>query len=435
MNISVFACFIAVLLVPVSVSAQPIPASAGEVIFRQEGIASWYGPQFEGRPTASGEIFNSSHFTAAHPTLPFGTFLIVTNRNNNRQVSVRVNDRGPFVEGRIIDVSQAAAEHLGIIVTGTAPVIIETIPGGLPPTQAFAPPPQPVQPQPQAFVQPPPQPVQPQPQAFVPPPQPVQPQPQAFVPPPPPVQEPQPVQPPAPVHLGTTTVPTEVSPNVPITINIFHAPHEQQPPTVVVTPTPQPEPAVPEAAARPEPATVVHRAQPPAPVPAPTPTPPPAVVEWEAPRPVPVPPQQPAPVWMPGPHHAPPVHVAEAAAPPEPQVVVVVEERQPPVQPAPVPAAPPPPVQPTPVVAATPAVPVINADPNGMYRVQVGSFRVARNAVDTFVRLRANDFEPSYERNGEFFRVVLAGIRGTEVQSTVERLAVLGYHGVVVMGE
>ena len=74
-------------------------------------------------------------------------------------------------------------------------------------------------------------------------------------------------------------------------------------------------------------------------------------------------------------------------------------------------------------------------DLNGTYRVQVGSFRVARNAVDTFVRLRAADFDPSYERSGEFFRVVLAGISGTEVQSTIERLAVLGHYEVVIKME
>jgi len=95
--------------------------------FRQEGIASWYGREFEGRPTASGEIFNTSQLTAAHPTLPFGTMLVVTNQHNNKSVTVRVNDRGPFVPGRIIDVSRAAAEQLDMIVTGTAPVRIESI--------------------------------------------------------------------------------------------------------------------------------------------------------------------------------------------------------------------------------------------------------------------------------------------------------------------
>jgi len=96
-------------------------------VFKQEGIASWYGREFEGRPTASGEIFDSSQLTAAHPSLPFGTRLIVTNQHNNKSVTVRVNDRGPFVPARIIDVSRAAAEQLDMIITGTAPVTVVSI--------------------------------------------------------------------------------------------------------------------------------------------------------------------------------------------------------------------------------------------------------------------------------------------------------------------
>jgi len=98
----------------------------GMNFFREEGIASWYGREFDGRPTASGETFDSSELTAAHPNLPFGTMLIVTNKHNNRSVTVRVNDRGPFVAARIIDVSRAAAEQLDMIVSGTAPVIVES---------------------------------------------------------------------------------------------------------------------------------------------------------------------------------------------------------------------------------------------------------------------------------------------------------------------
>ncbi|MDR1863637.1 MAG: septal ring lytic transglycosylase RlpA family protein [Treponema sp.] len=96
--------------------------------FRQEGIASWYGAEFDGRLTASGEPFDSSRFTAAHPVLPFGTFLKVTNKHNNYAVTVRVNDRGPFVPARIIDLSRAAAELLDMLNTGTAPVLIEVLP-------------------------------------------------------------------------------------------------------------------------------------------------------------------------------------------------------------------------------------------------------------------------------------------------------------------
>ncbi|GHV22037.1 hypothetical protein FACS189494_08260 [Spirochaetia bacterium] len=98
--------------------------------FRQEGIASWYGKEFQGRPTASGELFDPAQYTAAHPDLPFGTILTVTNLSNNIQVQVRVNDRGPFVKSRIIDVSQVAAEKLQILTTGTARVRLEVAPRG-----------------------------------------------------------------------------------------------------------------------------------------------------------------------------------------------------------------------------------------------------------------------------------------------------------------
>jgi len=106
----------------------PINAEKAQVPFRQEGIASWYGAEFEGKPTASGERFDSSTLTAAHPSLPFGTLIKVTNQQNKASVIVRVNDRGPFVSTRILDVSRAAAEKLDMIVTGTAPVVLELAP-------------------------------------------------------------------------------------------------------------------------------------------------------------------------------------------------------------------------------------------------------------------------------------------------------------------
>ncbi|MCL2765010.1 MAG: septal ring lytic transglycosylase RlpA family protein [Treponema sp.] len=122
--------FLLILLVlvfiPFQLQAQSAESSSMDV-FQQDGIASWYGREFEGRPTASGEIFDSSQLTAAHPSLPFGTRLIVTNQHNNKSVTVRVNDRGPFVPARIIDVSRAAAEQLDMIVTGTAPVSVVSI--------------------------------------------------------------------------------------------------------------------------------------------------------------------------------------------------------------------------------------------------------------------------------------------------------------------
>lgn len=97
------------------------------------GIASWYGPEFHGRPTASREVFNMYDMTAAHPTLPLGTWVVVTHLESGRSAVVRVNDRGPFVRGRIIDLSYAAARVLGLIGPGTGRVRIEVlrVPPGL----------------------------------------------------------------------------------------------------------------------------------------------------------------------------------------------------------------------------------------------------------------------------------------------------------------
>ncbi|MCX8079078.1 MAG: septal ring lytic transglycosylase RlpA family protein [Geminocystis sp.] len=91
------------------------------------GIASWYGPGFHGRRTASGQRFNQHEYTAAHPSLPFGTLVRVTNVRNGRSVVVRINDRGPRKRGRIIDLSAAAARALGLKSSGIAPVTIQVI--------------------------------------------------------------------------------------------------------------------------------------------------------------------------------------------------------------------------------------------------------------------------------------------------------------------
>ena len=88
----------------------------------QANTASWYGPGFHGRRTANGETFNTHALTAAHRTLPFGTRVKVTNVGNGRSVVVRINDRGPFVHGRVIDLSQAAARVIGM--SGTARITI-----------------------------------------------------------------------------------------------------------------------------------------------------------------------------------------------------------------------------------------------------------------------------------------------------------------------
>jgi len=91
------------------------------------GIASWYGPDFHGKNTSSKEIYNMYDLTAAHRSLPFGTYVMVTNLNNGKSVTVRINDRGPFVKNRIIDLSYAAAMAVDMIETGTAPVRLEIL--------------------------------------------------------------------------------------------------------------------------------------------------------------------------------------------------------------------------------------------------------------------------------------------------------------------
>ncbi|MDZ4297216.1 MAG: septal ring lytic transglycosylase RlpA family protein [Moraxellaceae bacterium] len=96
--------------------------------FIAEGNASFYGAKFHGRKTASGAIFNKHAMTAAHPSLPFGTRVRVTHVRNGRSVVVTINDRGPFVKTRIIDVSRAAAEQLGMVQQGVARVRLERLP-------------------------------------------------------------------------------------------------------------------------------------------------------------------------------------------------------------------------------------------------------------------------------------------------------------------
>ncbi|WP_428293691.1 septal ring lytic transglycosylase RlpA family protein [Hydrogenophaga sp.] len=103
-------------------SAATASTTSGREVER--GIASWYGEKFQGRRTASGESFDMNDFTAAHKTLPFGTRVRVRHATTGREVTVRINDRGPFTKGRVIDLSRAAAEAIGIIQAGVAPVIV-----------------------------------------------------------------------------------------------------------------------------------------------------------------------------------------------------------------------------------------------------------------------------------------------------------------------
>ena len=105
--------------------AQTEPLKIARTIYR--GKASWYGPGFHGRLTANGERYNQYAMTAAHKSLPFGTRVKVTNLNNNLSVVVRINDRGPFIRGRVIDVSAAAAQNLGMMHHGVVPVRLQIL--------------------------------------------------------------------------------------------------------------------------------------------------------------------------------------------------------------------------------------------------------------------------------------------------------------------
>lgn len=108
-----------------SLPAGVAPAAAGGKVI--SGPASWYGPGFQGRRTANGERFDQNAMTAAHRSLPFGTKVRVTCRNSGRSVTVRINDRGPFSGGRVIDLSRAAAGKIGIERRGVGPVTIEVL--------------------------------------------------------------------------------------------------------------------------------------------------------------------------------------------------------------------------------------------------------------------------------------------------------------------
>jgi len=104
-------------------AVKPVPIG-----WTETGIASWYGAPYDGRRAASGEIFDTTKLTAAHRTLPFDTWVEVTNLQNHECVSVRINDRGPFVDGRIIDLSFAAADAIGLVRPGIARVRLTVVP-------------------------------------------------------------------------------------------------------------------------------------------------------------------------------------------------------------------------------------------------------------------------------------------------------------------
>lgn len=121
---SLAAVLLLALLLPGACAA---PGPPPPRIYQQVGLASWYGGRFHGRRTANGEVFNQNAMTAAHRNLPFGTRVRVMNLENGRWAVLRINDRGPFVRGRIIDVSRRAAERLGFRAKGLARVEVQIV--------------------------------------------------------------------------------------------------------------------------------------------------------------------------------------------------------------------------------------------------------------------------------------------------------------------
>lgn len=112
---------------PVRLASTATLVASSEVSRVIEGTASWYGPGFFGNRTANGEVFRPGTLTAAHRTLPFGTMVRVTNLNNGRSTVVRINDRGPFSGNRVIDLGHGAAQQVGLVSSGLAPVRLEVL--------------------------------------------------------------------------------------------------------------------------------------------------------------------------------------------------------------------------------------------------------------------------------------------------------------------
>jgi rare lipoprotein A len=112
--------------VPVSIPV-PLQVPVQEAIYRETGMASWYGKELHGKQTANGDVFDMYGLSAAHRTLPLGTLVRVTNLDNFKSITVRINDRGPFLKSRFLDLSYGAAKELGFVSQGTARVKIETV--------------------------------------------------------------------------------------------------------------------------------------------------------------------------------------------------------------------------------------------------------------------------------------------------------------------
>jgi rare lipoprotein A len=126
------ACLVVLSLILGGCSLLPNGHADYDTGLKERGTASWYGEQFHGRLTASGKVYDQHKLTAAHRLLPLGSRVRVMNALNGRQVEVLINDRGPYIDGRIIDLSHGAAEQLGMIESGTSPVTIVVLPEDVP---------------------------------------------------------------------------------------------------------------------------------------------------------------------------------------------------------------------------------------------------------------------------------------------------------------
>jgi rare lipoprotein A len=319
--------FCAMLLVAALAVSAMAQTPGGSLIFRQEGIASFYGDEFNGRPTASGEIYDGTKYTAAHPSLPFGTLLQVTNLANNHQVTVRVNDRGPFVASRIIDLSKAAAEALGMLNTGTAKVEIETVP--------------------------------------------------------------------SPVN-ATATTSQPLSPTTDYVVGDTGASATPAAPPLSTPPEATPAPAYVDDSSFPKATAPLYTADA-------------------------------AAVPVTTPQYNPP----DTAAPPPPTATPPVPTTVPPVSyPAPMPA-PAPQVQ-TPGGPATIIGGIPPAGNGKKYSLQVGSFKTPRNAVNVFQRLRSAGLKPAYERNQDYYRVILPNLRSDDISGIAVKLGKAGFREAVL---
>jgi len=128
----------AAIAAPMAAASPPAPREAVAPEANEVGLASWYGHPYHGRASASGEIYDMEQMTAAHRTLPFGTQVRVHDLDNQKSVDVRINDRGPFVDGRVIDLSHAAARVIEMIGPGTARVSLEILSAPAPAPAQFA---------------------------------------------------------------------------------------------------------------------------------------------------------------------------------------------------------------------------------------------------------------------------------------------------------